>query len=131
MIPGPITGPITGPIAGPITGVLLFALLAYPSLWAELYLRRELLRLGELTGLLTPGNLGGQILGYNYLRNPEWYHWFAGGISGALGYAPAFILSLLLMRRITGAHRVSHCGACGAALRALTLPVCPACKEKF
>ncbi len=81
---------------------------------AELYLRRESLRLAEVAGIMhTDRGLGGQILGYNYYRHPISAHWGAQIISASLATALPLTGAFFLYRRISGAAHATHCAHCG------------------
>jgi hypothetical protein len=118
------------PALGFLAGAALFAALLFPSRWLELRAVRELLRGAEAAGLMDlSGGLGGQILGYNYYRKPEWVHWAVWVLSAAAAYAPALACSLLLAQRIGGGSAHTRCGRCDAVLKGLTEPRCSACGE--
>jgi hypothetical protein len=115
-------------VAGSVFGVLL-----YPSFDLDLIAMRETYRLGELTGIMhRGGNLGGQIMGYNYLRSPAWMHPMAHLVGALAGYGPALVLALLAFDRIAfGPLRATLCGRCGRRLEHLSRPACPACGAVF
>jgi hypothetical protein len=109
-----------------------FAALAYPSFWLYLLSWRELLRLAAVCGLFAQSRgLGGQILGYNYYRDPPWVHAVAMALAAMAGFGPALVASIALMRRIRGSAEPTLCGACGSTLRGLAEPKCPACGAGF
>lgn len=119
-------------ILGVLAGFVVMAAAAWPLRRAELLLRRETLRAMEAAGIMdTDRGLGGQIMGYNYFRHPEWAHWVAGIASAAVAFAPGVLPGLLVMRRIGGLGQrgVTRCGACRKVLRNLTEPRCPHCGE--
>lgn len=104
--------------------------LAYPCYWAGLYGRREAYKLFERVGIMTPGGpLGGQILGHNYQRNPEWAHVVAIGATGTLAFSPSLLAAIGVHRALTRGSRRTRCGRCGAVLEKLASAQCPACKE--
>lgn len=104
--------------------------LAYPCYWAGLYGRREAYKLFERVGIMTPGGaLGGQILGHNYQRNPEWAHVVAIGATGTLAFSPSLLAAIGVHRALTRGSRRTRCGRCGAVLEQLASAQCPACKE--
>jgi hypothetical protein len=116
-----------------LAGAALFAAAASPSFWLSLVGMRETYRLAEMTRVMDRSKgLGGQVLGYNYLRSPEWVHPLARASGAAAGFGPALIASLLLFERIAhGPLRVTLCGNCGRRLRGLTEPACPFCSATF
>ena len=104
--------------------------LAYPCHRAGLYGRREAYKLFERVGIMTPGGaLGGQILGHNYQRNPEWAHVVAIGATGTLAFSPSLLAAIGVHRALTRGSRRTRCGRCGAVLEKLASAQCPACKE--
>lgn len=108
--------------------VCLFALAAYPSWYGSLYVRREMYRLFELVGIMhAGGDLGGQLLGFNYQRHPEWAHYGAVFVSGVVAFAPAVLGAVYVRRRMSGAAYETRCGGCGRVLRGLSEPRCPHC----
>ncbi len=119
--------------AGILVAAAVFSVLLYPSLYLNLVATRETYRLAEITGIMTrTGNLGGQILGYNYLRSPAWMHPTAHFVGAAVGFGPALVLALLTFERVAfGPLRATLCGRCGRRLRNLSRPACPACGAEF
>jgi hypothetical protein len=91
--------------------ILAPTLIVACSAWAvaaqrlNLLALRELLRLGELTGISATaasgkGSLGGQILGFNYSRPPGWYAFTARAAAFAIATTAALALAMYLHRRI-------------------------------
>lgn len=110
--------------------MVILAALAYPCWYGSLYGRREAYKLFERVGIMTPGGaLGGQILGHNYQRSPDWAHLVAIGTSGVLAFTPALLAAIGAHRALTRASRRTRCGRCGAVLEKLASAQCPACKE--
>jgi len=110
------------------TGAAVFAALAYPSQLLTLWCTRELFRFFEAVGIMNPnGPLGGQILGFNYQRQPEWAHWAAGGMASAAGYGAALVGSILIIRRVSGASRATLCGRCGSRIKNAKEMRCASC----
>lgn len=116
-----------GPILRWVLAVIALAAALYPLRWLHLLCHREVLRLCTLAGLLDPSRgLGGQIMGYNYPRYPEWVHWAASVVSTALVLGSALALVVLVGRR-----RGTICGRCASVLRIPSGGRCAACGDHF
>lgn len=125
---------------GSVAAFLLFALLILPCKYAVLYLTREGLRLATTLGIMDEtSGLGGQVLGYNYYRNPVWMHWVIGFFTAAFALGISFACCLLVAHRIrSGTERPAYCGVCGTnidkrggcIMTAQGLQ-CPECKTIF
>ncbi len=111
----------------------LFAAALRPSLTISLYALRETYRTAEMLGIMNPkGRLGGQVMGFNYQRDPAWVHRAAEHIAVAVGYGPALIAALLLFERVGfGPLWATLCGRCGGRLKGLAKPECPHCGAPF
>jgi hypothetical protein len=123
------------PICALIAALVLFLILQ--SLCFDLYLiaRREVFRAAELVGIMDAnGDLGGQVMGFNHQRYPQWVY-PAGRFTAAVAiYGPVLILSLLTLHRIdrgTLGLRSTLCGKCGSTMKSLTEPRCTSCREMF
>jgi hypothetical protein len=114
---------------------MVIAVLAIASERPHLLVMREVLRAADWAGLVDRGGgLGGQILGYNFLRNPEWVREVARVVAAAVGFGPALVAALLVMQRVglgPIGWRDSVCGKCGARMRGLSEPRCAACGGEF
>jgi hypothetical protein len=119
------------PLLGILGAAAVFLLLAYPCFILNLYCLRECYRLATLAGLLDPSaGLGGQILGFNYARNPEWVRSVCGVVATLIGFAPAVTAGLWIFERVARGPihwRATICGRCGDVLHGLQKPKCPAC----
>ena len=109
--------------------LVVFGLLAWPSWWLWLWCTRELYRLFELVGIMNPGQLGGQILGYNFLRDPQWTQLVVRSAAAAIAFAPALAISFWLRTRLDRAPGATRCGACDAVLKNLSTCACPNCNR--
>jgi len=104
-------------IGAALLSTLLFALLARPAWMLSLLVRRECFRAADLAGLSDPGgSLGGQILGYNFQREPAWVHDAGAFLGGVAAFALIVPVCASLFLRASGLTRRTRCGACGAAL---------------
>jgi hypothetical protein len=84
-----------------MAGLAILLALYEPCRIGSLYAVRELLRLAHAAGLMdTRGGLGGQIMGFNFYRNPAWVHHATGMGGVAAAYAPAVAVMLLTTRSI-------------------------------
>lgn len=113
-------------------GLAVFAALVYPLSRVRLLVVREGYRLSEFVGLMdSGGSLGGQILGFNYQREPVWVHWAVWLVATLVVVGPAVVVALAIAT--PGAVRARHtlCGKCGGVLRGLTEPRCPRCGGGF
>ena len=120
---------------GVAAGAELFAVLAMPSARVYWVTMRETLRLAARVGIMdSGGGLGGQILGYNYLRKPAWAYDGGRVLAAAVGFGPALVLSLLVLQRV-GVGRIgwgdSVCGKCGGRILGAREPRCPVCGVEF
>ena len=111
------------------SGLVVFGLLAWPSWRLWLLCTRELYRLFELVGIMNPGKVGGQILGYNFLRDPQWTHVVVRSAAAAIAFAPALAASFWLRTRLERVPCPTRCGACDAVLKNLTTCACPKCNQ--
>jgi hypothetical protein len=122
-------------LCGVAAGVLVFAGCARASQRLYWLTMRETLRTAERVGIMDPkGNLGGQILGFNYQREPEWVHGAGRFVAAAVGYGPAVVVSMLVLQRVSCGRigwRDSVCGRCGTRMRGLSEPRCAACGGEF
>ena len=101
-------------LSAAMAALCVFAVLMYPSQRLALYLRREMLRSAEALGLMDKGRgMGGQIMGYNYYRYPEWVYAVSEVTSAMLGFGAAFCLSIVVLRRVGGCVGATRCGVCG------------------
>lgn len=125
---------------GRLLPCLLFLLLILPAKYSILYLTREGLRLATSLGIMDKENgLGGQILGYNYFRHPDWAHWLIGFLAAAIALGIPFACCLLLAHRIKSRRgSPTFCGVCGTNIDSrggcILTPhglQCPACKTIF
>ena len=114
---------------GHLVGAAAFLVLAWPSWRLWLLCTRELYRLFELAGIMNPGQLGGQILGYNFLRDPQWTHVVVRSAAAAIAFAPALAVSFWIRTRLDRASGATRCGACDAVLKNLTSCACPTCNQ--
>jgi hypothetical protein len=116
------------PRAHPRTAALLalaaLAAWAIPSQHLHLLALRELFRAGESVGITTiqsrGGQLGGQILGFNYCRPPSWYAFTAQAIAAAISLAPILLPALYLT---SGCHHSRRGRAVVTARKLLTRAV--------
>ncbi len=119
-------------VLGGLGGLACFAAAAVPLSWARLFVVREGYRLAEFVGVMDAGgSLGGQVMGFNYQRDPSWVHgavWFAATLV-VFGPAVAAVLALATPGGVRG--RQTLCGRCGGVLRGLTEPKCPHCGGGF
>lgn len=116
----------------PLAAGAVFAALAYPSNLLHLYAMRECYRFSELVGLMdSGGSLGGQIMGFNFQREPAWVHAPLRGVAASVGFAPALALSLAISSRLALGRAPTLCGRCGRELRDLERPECPSCRGGF
>lgn len=120
---------------GVVASLLVFAGLSRVSQRVYWLTMRETLRSAERVGIMDPnGNLGGQILGYNYQREPRWVHEVGRVLAAAAGYGPAMVLSLLVLHRVGVGRfgwRDTMCGKCGVRMQGLSEPRCAACGREF
>ncbi len=108
-----------------ISGFLILAVLygaaSYHIQLASLYLLRETYRLCEAVGVMAPGgSLGGQVLGFNFQREPAWVHPVARSAATVMATTPALVAALLTYHRLAFGRlgcRATLCGACGRARR--------------
>jgi hypothetical protein len=102
-----------------IVSLLIALAWAVPASCLRLYPLRELLRLGESTGITPPARLGGQILGFNFVSPPAWYHLVALTLSAAIALAPALLPALWLRLRLASGRRDFSASTVLASRRAL------------
>ncbi|MBX3358268.1 MAG: hypothetical protein KF745_07555 [Phycisphaeraceae bacterium] len=119
-----------------ILGVIAFVAVVfaaeYPLRWAYLYGVRTCCIAAEAVGIMDrAGPLGGQVMGFNFQREPAWVHGAAAVVSAAVVFAPAVLLGVVVMRRVGGGWRATRCGACNRVLRGLSTPACPWCGASF
>lgn len=111
--------------------VAIYAALAYPGARVQMLCVREGYRLSELVGIMDPGGaLGGQILGFNYQREPGWVHRVLWTLGAAAGYGPGLVAAL--GAATPGVWRgVTMCGRCGRWVRGVSGGRCPHCGGEF
>ena len=115
-----------------MVALVLFAVLCGPASIARLYVVRETYRLAELLGVMDPqGALGGQIMGFNYQREPAWAHWATWCIGTLVAFGPVVLVTLGAATAGVIGTRHTLCGGCGSVLRGLAEPRCPRCGREF
>lgn len=113
-------------------GLGIFVALCYPCAVARLYAVREGFRLAEWVGLMDPtGALGGQVMGFNYQREPVWVHWVVWMVATLLVFGPVVVGVLAVATPGAVRARATLCGRCGSVLRGLAEPRCPRCGGGF
>lgn len=119
-------------IAGILAFFVVVLALEYPSRWGYFYGLRGCYQGAEAVGIMDPkGNLGGQVMGFNYQREPAWVHPAAAVVSATVAFAPAVLVGVIVMRWVAGTARTTRCGACNSVLRGLKEAKCPSCGGGF
>lgn len=115
-----------------VLGCVVFVTLCYPASTLRLYAVREGYRLAESVGLMDPaGLLGGQVMGFNFQREPVWAHWLVWIVATVLVFGPLVVVGLALATPGGVRARVTLCGRCGRTLHDLAEPCCPHCSGSF
>ncbi len=123
-------------VLGAAAGVLVFGAIAHPSWRLYWIVVRGALQTAEFVGIMdrTGNNLGGQVAGHNYQREPTWVFPAARVPAALVTYGPAAAVSLLVFHRVGLGRlgwRASLCGKCGARMQGLSEPRCSACGGEF
>jgi len=109
-------------VLGLVLAAALCGATTHPVQTAAHYLLRETYRLCEAVGIMRAGGpLGGQVVGFNYQRRPEWVHPVARSATHAVAMTPALVFALLIYHRAAFGRlglEQTLCGACGRARRA-------------
>lgn len=109
-----------------------FGAVCPPCATARAYVVREGYRLAERVGLMDPGGaLGGQIMGFNYQREPVWVHWAVWIGATLIVFGPVVAGALALATPGGVRARATLCGRCGSTLTDLAEPRCPRCGGGF
>lgn len=121
---------------GVAAGIVVFSAIAYPSWRLYWIVVRGVLQSAEFVGIMNArgNNLGGQVAGHNYQREPAWVFPVARVPAALVTYGPAAALSLLVFHRVGLGRfewRASLCGKCGARMQGLSEPRCSACGAEF
>lgn len=121
---------------GILAGVPVFCALAIASSRLYWLTLRETLKFAERVGVMDPkGNLGGQVMGFNYQRDPAWVYPVGQMLGAVVSYGPVLVVCLLLFHRLTlgrlDAVTWGRCGKCGTSIAAAKEPKCAACGAEF